>query len=216
MKTIVVIFRAILVLLIVGGVAGCIVGGAMYCELHLFMGVGIMACFVCIIIGHMLPDRITDIDYWKGGWTLVGIILYVTSMIGISTGLRVVNGEDELKIVTPFYPIGQDLCTGHRIDTLKHIANCYERDLFGYYVHYCDMYLLEGKNCSSLLTQYSIIAQGRDFSFAKRDFGHGELYVCSFTDMNGVRKTIDMYGHNVNDSVYKPHVIDNIDYPTVE
>lgn len=66
MKTIVVIFRAILVLLIVGGVADCIVGGAMYCELHLFMGVGIMACFVCIIIGHMLPDRITDIDYWKG------------------------------------------------------------------------------------------------------------------------------------------------------
>ena len=28
--------------------------------------------------------------------------------------------------------------------------------------------------------------------------------------MNGVRKTIDMYGHNVSDSVYKPHVIDNI------
>lgn len=46
MKTIVVIFRAILVLLIVGGVAGCIVGGAMYCELHLFMGVGIMASYV--------------------------------------------------------------------------------------------------------------------------------------------------------------------------
>ena len=72
-------------------------------------------------------------------------------------------------------------------------------------------------SCSSLFTKSSLIAQGHSFSFAKRNFGHGELYVCSFTDMNGVRKTIDMYGHNVNDSVYKPHVIDDTpDYGTAD
>ena len=33
--------------------------------------------------------------------------------------------------------------------------------------------------------------------------------------LSGEPKTIDMYGHNVNDSVYKPHVIDDTpDYGT--
>lgn len=210
MKTLSVIIDALLVLLIVGGVAVCIVGGAMFCELQLFSGVGILASIACLIIGHMLPDRFTDIKYWEGGWTLVAIILYATSLVGISTGLRVVHDGDELKIVTSFYPIGKELCSGHRIDTLKHIPYCYERDQSGYYVNYCDVFLLQGKTSSSLFTKTSLIAQGHRFSFAKRNFGHGELCVCSFTDMNGVRKTIDMYGHNVNDSVYKPHVIDNI------
>lgn len=210
MKTLSVIIDALLVLLIVGGVAVCIVGGAMFCELQLFSGVGILASIACLIIGHMLPDRFTDIKYWEGGWTLVAIILYATSLVGISTGLRVVHDGDELKIVTLFYPIGKELCSGHRIDTLKHIPYCYERDQSGYYVNYCDVFLLQGKTSSSLFTKTSLIAQGHRFSFAKRNFGHGELCVCSFTDMNGVRKTIDMYGHNVNDSVYKPHVIDNI------
>lgn len=210
MKTLSVIIDALLVLLIVGGVAVCIVGGAMFCELQLFSGVGILASIACLIIGHMLPDRFTDIKYWEGGWTLVAIILYAISLVGISTGLRVVHDGDELKIVTPFYPIGKELCSGHRIDTLKHIPYCYERDQSGYYVNYCDVFLLQGKTSSSLFTKTSLIAQGHRFSFAKRNFGHGELCVCSFTDMNGVRKTIDMYGHNVNDSVYKPHVIDNI------
>ena len=182
----------------------------MFCELQLFSGVGILASIACLIIGHMLPDRFTDIKYWEGGWTLVAIILYATSLVGISTGLRVVHDGDELKIVTPFYPIGKELCSGHRIDTLKHIPYCYERDQSGYYVNYSDVFLLQGKTSSSLFTKTSLIAQGHRFSFAKRNFGHGELCVCSLTDMNGVRKTIDMYGHNVNDSVYKPHVIDNI------
>ena len=114
--------------------------------------------------------------------------------------------------MTAFYPLGETLGYGYKIDTLKHIARCYEQDT-EYSVNYDDMYVLKGDSIHSLFSKYEIIAQGNNFKFHKNDFGHGKLHICTYTDITGLKRTIDMYGNNILDSLYSPKVIDtSIDY----
>lgn len=184
----------------------------MYCE-QFVACIGVLACYLMVVIGFMLPDRITNIlEKWEGYWFFIGSCLFFTTWIHLCIGLRVIHGDNQIKMVTAFYPLGKTLGDGYKIDTLKHIARCYEQDT-KYSVNYDDMFVLKGKLCYSLFSKHALIACGKNFEFREKDFGHGKLYICSYTDTTGVKHEIDMYGNDIQDSHYSPKVIDtSIDY----
>lgn len=188
-----------------------IIGCTMYYEQQFYIGIGICACYLMALIGLILPDisdRITDfLGKWQGYWIFIGSCLFFTTWAHLGIGLRAIHDNNQVRVVSAFYPLGKTLDFGCKIDTLHHIGRCYKQDT-KYYVNYEDMYLLSSSRHNTLFSNHAIVAQGTEFQFHERDFGHGFLHICSYTDTTGVKRVIDMYGANILDSSYEPIVID--------
>lgn len=193
-------------------IAVLIIGAVMYYE-QFFSFFGLIACGIMILASCILPDSVKDVlddvldDELNIYKLVIGFCLFMIPWINIDIGLRVIHEDNQLKVVTAFYPFGKSLGNGYEIDTLKNIACCYVYDK-EYYVEYEDMFVLKGDKYNSLFSRCAFIAHGTDLKFQKKDFGHGKLQICSYTDTMGVRHEIDMYGKCIQDPQYYPRLID--------
>lgn len=208
MKILVFILKIALSVLIIG----CVI----YYEQTLFTGFGILACTFIVLISYILPNKIADVlKEMEGYFIIIGLCLYFITFIHLGIGLRVIHKDNQVRVVSAFYPFGKSFGIGEQIDTLKHIPCCYEQDK-EFCVRYDDIFMLKEGKRNKLFNKHEVIAYGTDFKFREKDFGHGKLYICSFIDTTGVRYEVDMYG-KVIDKLYKPRVIDtSTDYfPTI-
>lgn len=184
-----------------------IIGTVMYYE-QFFSFLGVIVCVIMIVVGYILHDSIKEVlEEWNVYFLVVGLCMYMIPWININIGLRIIHKDNQLNVVTAFYPLGKSLEKGYEIDTLKNIACCYVYDK-KYYVEYEDMFVLKGDKYNSLFSRCAFIAHGTDLKFQKKDFGHGKLQICSYTDTMGVRHEIDMYGKCIQDPQYYPRLID--------
>lgn len=184
-----------------------IIGTVMYYE-QFFSFLGVIVCVIMIVVGYILHDSIKEVlEEWNVYFLVVGLCMYMIPWININIGLRIIHKDNQLNVVTAFYPLGKSLEKGYEIDTLKNIARCYVLDK-EYYVKYEDMFMLKGETYNSLFSKRAFIAHGTDFKFKKKDLGHGILQICTYTDTTGVRHDIDMDGKCIQDSLYYPRVID--------
>ena len=205
----------IIVFIIKISVAALIIGYSLYCK-HYYTVLIMPAFWLLALFFYMLPDSITD-D--KDGWIIyfigIGYIAFITTAIKLDTGLRAINDGHQIRLVTAFHPFGKCLENGYRVDTLRHIPRCYEKDV-EYSVKHEEMYMLMGEKYNTLFSKTEIIARGTDFVFRDEEYGHGKLHVCSFTDTLGVKHNIDMYGNDIHERGYSPKVIEYRDDDYIE
>lgn len=189
-----------------------IIGFVIYWE-QFITGLGILSCFLMALIGFALPGYITDVlERYNCYWVIACIFLFLSTIFHLSIGVRVLSEEDNVKVVSSYYPYGRILGVGHKIDTLFNMARCYRLER-NYEVKRENMYILEKDSSIMLFSKYDLIIEGKDLHFKERELGHGKLHICSYFDKTGRRQEIDLYGQPINDYHYSPRVIDtSIDY----
>ena len=153
----------------------------------------IIVIVLCILSPMLLGCDRFDKYEWFCALTITSIlIINITAAI---IGLQIIKQDDDSYILTSqFYPIGRILDTGEKVDTLN-LARCYKQtDENDPIVVHEDMYLLRQKKMSVLFSRNELILQGTDIKFRSKDYGHGQLTVCSFKTKAGKCMEVDLYG----------------------
>lgn len=143
---------------------------------------------------------------------LTASILYCSSFFYLAIGLRaVVHHKDSysVDIVSPFYPCGQVLATGIRLDTVQ-LAVCIEETYYGEYkIKMADnIYVLTAKDSTTQIVFKNTeeVIRGQ-LEFKDLNTAHGAISLCQFTDKGGVQHVWDLYGQDANAKNYSPHII---------
>lgn len=188
--------------------------------MYLFKGLIYLAVFAGLVYGE---------DYHRGMMFLVGIIALLTAklisyfidrkqkhLIRLGTiasisgfflaavGVHVTKVGEGVEIMSPFYT--HSLAKGDRIDTIS-LASAYEVYYFSYKPYKEEFYLLRQDGIYELWNKYRPILSGKELSFVDMDLGHGNLHVVKIRNDSGTT-LYDLYGRNINEDDYRPHLID--------
>ena len=169
-------------------------------------------------------------DYHRGMLFLIGVIALLTAklisyltdvkqkclvrfgtiasisgfFLALGVGVHVRQFGDTIEIVSPFYT--HSLAKGERIDTVS-LASSYEVYYFSYEPYREDFYVLHNKDSCELWNKYRRILSAKEFSFVDKDWWHGNLQVVKIKGDDGI-SFYDLYGRNINEDDYRPHLID--------
>lgn len=183
--------------------------------MYLFKGLIYLAVFAGLVYGE---------DYHRGMMFLVGIIaLLIAKLIkqkhlmrlgtiasisgfflALGVGVHVKKNGESVEIMSPFYT--HSLAKGDSIDTVS-LASAYEVYYFSYSPYKEEFYLLHQDGMCELWNKYRQILSGKELSFVNMDLGHGNLQVVKIRDNRGTT-LYDLYGRDINEDDYCPHLID--------
>lgn len=184
----------------------------------LFQGV----VYTAILLGQVYCE-----DYHRGSMFIVGvlliliakfvacwknhlIILAITSISvcfwAIGMGVHVRKDSNTIEIMSPFYT--HSLAKGERIDTVR-LASAYEVYYFNYKPYREDFYVLHTNIGScELWNNYRRILTAKELTFVDKDLGHGNLQVVKIKNNGGGITLYDLYGRDINEKGYRPHLVD--------
>lgn len=176
-----------------------------------FIWIIMVVCIIYPIVYSMLPVPIQDsIDKYVWGLAFLYVSSFAITIAALIIGVRVIEDGSTTKIVSPFYPIGRTLGTGLRVDTIPKLAYCYKREENkSISILYKDMYLLQERDSTFILFSHNeVVAEGMNINLKQIELGHGKLSVCSFIDMEGQRKSVDLAGNDITREGYSAKIVE--------
>lgn len=176
-----------------------------------FIWIIMVVCIIYPIVYSMLPVPIQDsIDKYVWGLAFLYVSSFAITIAALIIGVRIIEDGSTTKIVSPFYPIGRTLGTGLRVDTIPKLAYCYKREENkSISIIYKDMYLLQKRDSTFILFSHNeVVAEGMNINLKQIELGHGKLSVCSFIDIEGQRKSVDLAGNDITREGYSPKIVE--------
>lgn len=179
-----------------------LIGATAYAE-SFFPLLGVVAAALLISFRSMVNKEF-------GGLTILTMtVMFCSSFFYLGIGVRTVHYNDSsVKIVTPFYPVGQVLGEGIRLDTLQ-LASCIEETDYGTYkIMKSDMLVLTKDDSTKILfNNYDLVLSGKQLNFLTHKTPWGKIHVCEFIDEAGQQHVWDLYGRDISAIGYIPKVI---------
>ena len=195
MRTLKLLFQSIIYIAILLG----LVYGEDYNRGLMFV-VGILLILSAKFLAYWIDEKLTHL-------MRLGTIASISGFfLALGVGVHVRKDSNIIEIMSPFYT--HTLAQGKCIDTIS-LASAYEVYYFSYEPYREDFYVLHTNSDScELWNAYRRILIAKELSFVDKDLGHGNLQVVKIKNNSGGITLYDLYGRDISDKNFRPHLID--------